>query len=224
MIYEWKLDGVTRNFGDALYEVLYSSDSLLPLVQDDDKCHFLIGSVICNSVILEAINLGLAPVFTNCGWRGEPLDRALVDQATFIGCRGPNTRNELARHGVAVSVTGDPAGNIPLRIPKSSSTGTTLMIPHVKDPLTYDYDKDYHGVDEIVSTAVTDIQSIVDLIRKISGAKFVLTGSLHAAIAAHAYGVPFAIMRSYVDCVPKWVDWGMAANIEKLDFRDRLVQ
>lgn len=221
MIYEWKLDGVTRNFGDTLYELVYPQEDLISYSQDDSRCYFLVGSVICNTVIRETLDLGLSPVFINCGWRGEALDPDFVARSTFIGSRGPNTQAELARHGVSVDVTGDPAYKVPSRVTKGNLTDKTIMIPHIQDPLLHDYDKHYYNVDEILSPAVTNLQSSVDLIKKISGARLVFTGSLHAAMISHSYGVPFAIMQTYVNCTPKWVDWAMSVGIETLNFQER---
>ncbi len=221
MIYEWKLDGTTRNFGDTLYELVYPTDELLAYSQDTSRCYFLIGSVICNTVIRETLDQGLSPVFIDCGWRGEELNPEYVSRSTFIGCRGPNTQSELARHGVSVAVTGDPAYKVPSKVTRMQPTERSIMIPHIQDPLLYDYDLDFYGVDELVSPAVTNLQSTVDLIQKISGAKFVFTGSLHAAMISHAYGVPFALMKTYVNCMPKWVDWAMSVGIDTLNFQDR---
>lgn len=221
MIYEWKLDGVTRNFGDTLYEVVYSTEDLISYAQDTERCYFLVGSVICNTVIRETLDLGFSPVFLDCGWRGEALDPELVAKSTFVGCRGPNTKEELKKHGILVEVTGDLAYKVPSKVTKGNLTNKTLMIPHIQDPLRYDYDKDYYLVDEIIQPAVTNLQSTVDLIKQISSARLVFTGSLHAAMISHAYGVPFIPMQTYVNCMPKWIDWAMSVGIDKLEFKER---
>lgn len=221
MLYEWKLGGVTRNFGDTLYELVYPKKDLVSYAQDNLRCYFLVGSVICNTVMRETFDLGYSPVFINCGWRGEALDPDFVSRSTFIGARGPYTQGELARHGVSVDVTGDPAYEVPSKVTKGDPTNKTIMIPHIQDPLRSSYDKHYYNVDEIVSPAVTDLQSTVDLIKQISGAQYVFTASLHAAMISHAYGVPFAIMQTYVNCMPKWVDWAASVGIERLNFQER---
>jgi hypothetical protein len=47
-----------------------------------------------------------------------------------------------------------------------------------------------------------------ELVDLIAGASFVLTGSLHAAILAQVYGVPWAVFDDgYIDFPPKWEDW-----------------
>jgi len=45
-------------------------------------------------------------------------------------------------------------------------------------------------------------------VERIAGAAFVLTGSLHGAILAQAYGVPWAAYDDgYIDAPAKWQDW-----------------
>jgi hypothetical protein len=59
------------------------------------------------------------------------------------------------------------------------------------------------------------ISTVWRLIDRIAGASFVLTGSLHGAILAEAYGVPWAAYTDgYVDAPPKWADWGAYLGIK----------
>jgi hypothetical protein len=52
------------------------------------------------------------------------------------------------------------------------------------------------------------VRDLWSTIERIAGARFVLTGSLHAAILAQAYGVPWAAYDDgFVDAPPKWLDW-----------------
>lgn len=68
------------------------------------------------------------------------------------------------------------------------------------------------------------IHSVWQLIDIISGASFVLTGALHGAILAQAYGVPWAAYNDgYLDVPPKWADWGAYLGI-KLSFVKTLKQ
>lgn len=53
------------------------------------------------------------------------------------------------------------------------------------------------------------VHSLWDTVDRIAGASFVLTGSLHGAILAQAYGVPWAAYTDgCVDSPSKWRDWG----------------
>jgi hypothetical protein len=52
-------------------------------------------------------------------------------------------------------------------------------------------------------------------INRIAGADFLLTGSLHGAILAQAYGVPWAAYDDgYVDVPEKWYDWADYLGIQ----------
>lgn len=225
MIYEWKLDGETRNFGDALYEIFLDDSTMFNWNTDVDHMHFPVGSVICNGVIRETLELGYKPFFYNCGWRGEPLDPALVKEAEFIGARGPHTRAELERNGISVAVTMDPGYKIPLLVPRGEPNGLVLSIRHIQDDSDYSIDSALQlGADALFSPVVHDRQDILDLIEKISGARFVLAGSMHAAIVAHAYDVPFALLDAgYINCPPKWEDWLASIEIEKPHWVDNVI-
>ena len=59
------------------------------------------------------------------------------------------------------------------------------------------------------SPVVDTEADIFELIKTISGARFVLAGSMTAAVVAHAFNIPFAPYdgNGYIDCLPKWYDW-----------------
>jgi hypothetical protein len=235
MIYEWLPDDVPitdnpkfkqtalRNYGDALIDVLLSEEELDGFYQDDLNCYSVLGSTICNEVMDEILSEGLKPVFINCGWRGDELDSDLVNNSKFISVRGPRTKAVLKDYGVDVSVQPDPAYNLPELLPRGSLNAQILFIPHILDPYIEDYDPLDHGADIIVTPAVSTRDEVVELTKTISGARFVFTGSMHAAIVAHAYGVPFGLFSfGYVDCPPKWKDWGDSVYIEEIDFFDNV--
>ena len=226
MLYEWKLDGVTRNFGDALNEVLLPANIRKEWLDDSERMFFPIGSVICNEVIDETLRLGAKPVFVGCGWRGEDLDQSLVDQASFHGARGPHTQAELAKRGVEVQVTGDPAYEIPKLFLRGEPNALAICIRHINDPADYNKDSIFElKADALFSPVVENYEDIVDMIKQISGARFVLAGSMHAAIVAHAYGVPFAPFSSgYIDCPPKWYDWFAAIGVSEPQWVSNVVE
>jgi hypothetical protein len=215
MLFEWKLDGTTRNLGDALSELLSPQD----YVDDEEKMYFVIGSVICDTVIKETLGLGYKPVFIDCGWRGEKLSEELARQSVFIGCRGPQTQAELRRCGIQVEVTGDSAYRVPGIVPKAKSNHRRIAIPHLEDPKRLTYTAARLGVDEIVQPDVLDKLDLVKKIELISGADFVLAGAMHAGILAHAYGVPFGLMlNGYVNIPAKWNDWLQGIGVKSTAF------
>lgn len=215
MIYEWKLDGDTRNYGDALPEVLYPTVMLEELWSDPENMYFLIGSVICNENMRATLDAGFKPVFINCGWRGEELEDSLVAESEFRGARGPHTQAELAKHGIDVDVTHDPAYELPNLYAKGTPNGLAIAIKHIMDESEYSENSIHElKADALFSPVVTDYQDILDFTQKISGARFVLSGSLHGCMVAHAYGVPFApLLSDVVDCPPKWFDWFAAEGL-----------
>lgn len=226
MIYEWQMDGKIRNFGDTLYEIFLDKETLSEWIEDETNCHFPVGSVICNTVIEETLDLGFKPIFYDCGWRGEALDPKLLKHCIFFGARGPHTQAELGRHGVVVPVTMDPGYKIPQYLEKSEPNGMALSIRHIQDDSDYSIDSALQlGADALFSPVVEEKQDIVDLIEKISGARFVLAGSLHAAIIAHAYRVPFALLDAgYINCPPKWEDWLASIEVTDVNWVDNIIE
>jgi succinoglycan biosynthesis protein ExoV len=226
MIYEWKLDGETRNFGNALPEVLYPAAMLEELHASTENMYFLIGSVICNEIMDETLRSGYTPIFMNCGWRGEGLNDYLVAQCIFEGARGPHTQEELAKHDVDVEVTHDPAYELPSLYAKDAPNGLAIVVRHIKDKAEYSQNTIHElKADALFSPVIQDGQDILDFIQKISGARFVLSGSMHACMVAHAYGVPFApLLSDYVDCPEKWFDWFAAEGLGNPIFVNDVVE
>ena len=59
------------------------------------------------------------------------------------------------------------------------------------------------------------VRALWPTVARIIGARFVLTGSLHGAILAQAYGVPWAAYDDgFVDSPPKWSDWAAYLGVE----------
>jgi hypothetical protein len=225
VIYEWKLDGEIRNFGDALHEVLIPAKQHYEWYLDEKNMHFVLGSVIDNTVIKETLRQGYKPIFHGCGWRGEPLETHLVEKCEFIGVRGPHTQEELARHGVDALVSLDPAYQLPHLFQKGQPNGLAMVIRHIKDPTETNPNTIFDlKADAIFRPKVEDRADILSFIEKVSGARFVLTGAMHAAIVAHAYGVPFALLDSeYIDCPPKWEDWLASIDYGSPVFVDNII-
>jgi hypothetical protein len=226
MIYEWKLDGEVRNFGDALPEVLYPTAMLEELYADPENMYFLIGSVICNEIMDETLRSGYNPIFINCGWRGEELDDDLLAQCEFRGARGPHTQGELAKHGIDVEVTHDPAYELPSLYAKGAPNGLAIVVRHIKDEAEYTENTIHElNADALFTPVVDGYKDILEFIEKISGARFVLSGSMHVCMVAHAYGVPFApLMSDYIDCPSKWFDWYAAEKLGNPIFVNNVIE
>lgn len=224
MIHEWKLNGVTRNFGDAIYELLFDSQQLYEWENDQEHLHYPIGSVIANEHLEKAVKAGLIPVFHGCGWRGRELEPELVKVAKFDGVRGPHTRDELLRHGIDEPIVMDPAYKLPLMFSAGKPNGLAIAVRHIADRQDKTPDSIHElKADAIFSPVVEDEADMVEYIEKLSGARFVLAGSLHAAIVADAYGIPFALLGGdKVDCPPKWVDWLASIGVTDVEWVDNV--
>ena len=229
MIYEWSPSGDhpflpvkngARNFGDALWEIIVPDSSQFR--SDMKNVWFFSGSVICNTVIREVIGSGYNPVFIRCGWRGEDLDLWDAIKCRYIGVRGPDTHAALGRIGIDTEVKLDPGYDIPDLVPAGKIHGKALLYPHIQDGVGYDIDS--ICVDEQRSTVVKTKEDILQTIADVSGASFIITSSLHIAIIAHAYGVPFGLFDAdKIDCPAKWKDWARSVDITNLKFCDNVV-
>jgi hypothetical protein len=226
VIYEWKLDGETRNFGDALYELTRDSKIIEEWENDTETMYFPIGSVICNTVISETLDLGFKPVFIDCGWRGEELDPDLAAQCEFYGARGPHTQAALERVGVYVEITLDPAYSLPLSVPRGEPNGLAICVRHIMDTSDYTPNTIFeYKADAMFTPVVEDRDDLIAFAEKISGARFVLAGAMHAAIVAHAYGVPFALLGGeYINCPSKWADWLASVDLGDPVWVDTVVE
>jgi len=132
----------------------------------------------------------------------------------FLGVRGPLTREIL---GLPPDTTiGDPGLLLPLLVEKPAKPhGGTVCVTHFHENRTPSDIKSQTGVDVVVSAAIgLGLERVKDLVSCIAGASFVLSGALHAAIVAAAYGVPFAYFDSgHVDLPFKWLDFAASVGI-----------
>jgi hypothetical protein len=221
MIFEWKSE-FGRNYGDALTSTLLEyvyGETSGSMKNSKKERYYLIGSVIDNTVIRESLALGLKPVFISCGWRGEPLDRELLNKTWIISVRGPKTQKELLRLGLDVPLSGDAAYHVlPFLKIKKTKNNQSLLIPHILDK---DFNFKTSKADSLVMPIIKNKKEILEITSKIASSSFVLGGAMHACIVAHYYGVPFApYSGGRIDCKPKWEDWMESVGLDssKLKF------
>lgn len=209
MIYEPDFDGGIRNYGYALHEVLLDAGQHKDWSEDQDYLFFPRGTVISDSSALLALEDGMTPVFVGCGWTGEDLDPNLMQESLFVGCRGPKTQDELARCGVDVPITHDPIYDLPRLVPAGAPSGFAMGIIHIEDDFDYSQRDLYDLKSDTLDTPLTGSRKeVLKLVERVSGARFVLSGSLAVAMTAHAYGIPFAALDTgFIHCEPKWEDW-----------------
>ena len=223
---------------DALGYRCVSQDYPEPQVLNPGRCLLSIGSVLSKRTFERIVT----PVDVwGSGWRGIPLPPDTLRRVRFHAVRGPRTQSGL---GLPVDTPlGDPALLLPrLRNDVIEHHDLTMVIPHFYR--TYQMSAEQRcsltGCDAILPMRVIGaptpgarisakglpgmigawmrlgipIQKPWQAIRQIAGARFVLTGSLHGAILAQAYGVPWAAYDDgYVDVPEKWFDWAEYVGI-----------
>lgn len=170
-----------------------------------------------------------------CGWKGNALPADVMKRAVFHAVRGPRTVVGLELP--SATPIGDPALLLPQLYPHQAPRHRrTLFIPHIfhMDGPSASMWRQRTGCDEVLSTWVVStwpprgdiaLWDLADLLRariklgvvphtawwtvdRIIGADFVLTGSLHGAVLAQAYGIPWAAYDHGVGNVPEqWLDW-----------------
>jgi len=221
MIYEWKMDGEVRNFGHALYEILYDKKDIQHWRGDIDKMFFLGAAYIHEDFVIDALNAGYDPVFIDCAWRGALVPDDFLEMASYRSTYGSNTEMMFSMRGIQIDFEYHPVYDLPDMHPKSSPNAHVVAIRNIKDPGEYNKDSMFKlGVDGVFSPVVETVEDVFGLVDLISGSRFVLSGSLKAAMVADAYGVPFAPMSSdgFVECPEKWTDWLSSLGIENVSF------
>jgi hypothetical protein len=210
----------TQNFGDYLSEIFAKEFMLHPRVEAD--VYRLVGSVIETSYILSDLRhiIGLQSghiAYWCCGKRTNvPLEPKVQAMCSFFGVRGPLTRDLLKLP--ENTVLGDPGllaslFHTPAKSPAYENR--TVCIPHFEDLKPDAELLKISGADFVLRPGIAatehDLRQLLD---KIASASFILTGSLHGAIIACAYGRPFAFWdNGHVDIPFKWDDFARSINI-----------
>lgn len=215
VIYEWKHQNKIGNFGDALTNFLLPIEELKELESDSKQEYFLIGTVICDELILKALKQKLTPVFVSCGWDGKPLDDELLKKSIFYGCRGPLTQKRLQSAGIDVPVTLDSAYSIDYnRFPRFDSGIGNLLVPHILDGRDYRNRFRPSKIDACLSPGVFGNSGVQHILSAIKSSDFILGGAMHSCIVAHAMGIHFApFAGKYIDIPFKWQDWLLSIGV-----------
>lgn len=213
-VVEWRPSNSSHNLGDHLAwllgERIFSASAWSRMLAEQKKRYVLLGSFLCDYNIGYLLDRGYSPVLIGCGYRGEGLSPQKIGKSIIRGCRGLLTKSEFAKIGLRVESIGDPAMILPLLVPRRDAEGLSILVPHICDEERHLIRASDVGVDEVIQAETNDVDGLLDLVGKISAAKFVFAGAMHAAVIAHAYGVPFAFYArkgGYLDCPVKWEDW-----------------
>ncbi len=207
----WLQDEPTQNFGDYLSPYLLRR--LFMHVTPTEQTVRIIGSCIDDMFLPP----GERVLFWGCGLR-EPggLSETARPRAELLSVRGPLSRSDL-RLG-ASTPTGDPGLLLPfLHAPDERRRGTagSLLIPHYHDARSDAALLELSGCDVVLRPNIIDsLSAIDDFLDRLAEADFVLGGSMHAVIAAAAYGVPFGFWDSgEIDLPFKWEDFAASIGV-----------
>ena len=226
MVY-WLKGQPIQNFGDYLSEyfrsrLFYGEGLSAPNIR-------LIGSCIDDGLLQTPgsgdADDGPAPqagrgtkiIFWGCGLRRpDGLSERNRPVVEILSVRGPLTRSAL-RLGNLVPV-GDPGLLLPALYdpqPSPSAHGTAILTPHFHDQRSDEELLKLSGCDLVLRPNIAnELESVEHFIDQLVSARFVLTGSLHAAVAAAAYRRPFGFWESgNIDLPFKWQDFAASLSI-----------
>lgn len=232
----WLADQPLINFGDLITEVLLQAmgyevvNAMSEEGRRFESCLMAVGSILDRGWIEQ---LPQRKVVWGSGyWGDEGLTARHVAACDFRCVRGPLTCRLL---GLPESLPlGDPALLLPRYFPmdavtQAATTCSVITVPHCFQypPLHRRFlraeapsDRERAatlGAEEVLHTVIRREQ-FHGLLMRIATARFVLTSSLHAAIVAQAYGVPWAIALlpgEGLNKPIKWLDWLEYLGIEK---------
>ena len=163
--------------------------------------------------------------FWGCGARGEKgLSSAARMRTTVLSVRGPLTRSSL-RLGHEIPI-GDTRLLLPLlhdAATASSARPEAVLVPCLHDQRSDDALRAASGCSIVLRPNLRGGKgAVLRLIDMIVQARFVLAGSLNAAVTAAAYDIPFAFWDSgAIDLPFKWKDFAASVNVPCL-FHARL--
>jgi hypothetical protein len=215
------------------------------LASDDDvinpgRCLLVIGSLLTRE---DVARIGYPLDVWGCGWKGADSAPDPGPSLRLFAVRGPDTAAGL--HLPADTPLGDPALLTPQLLPVPRQPhGRSIVMPHFSrlTLMTAAERRLATSCDDAISPLVrmprnaarsllTSPRALMRRARRwrrgfapfgvygalarVAGARFVLTGSLHGAILAQAFGVPWACYYDgYLDAPAKWQDWGAYLGVD----------
>lgn len=217
----WLKGAKKQNFGDFLSEYFFGR-LFIPLPTRFHRVH-VIGSVIDDHYISLAKRhrdpsgvKGDLVSFWGCGLReNSQLSPEIKSASNFSAVRGLLTRDllDLPKE----TPIGDPGLLLPFIFPApNESNNLNILVPHISDSRSDDELIKLTGCDQVLRPEVENSPgSLEDFLNLLLKAKFVLCGSLHAAIVRLAYGLPFGYWDSgSIDIPFKWHDFSSSVGID----------
>jgi succinoglycan biosynthesis protein ExoV len=193
--------GKVPNFGDDLNAFLWQS--LAPDLIDNNPDHRFVG--IGTIIGMDCGQAARLHVFSS-GAGNDPIDQWRGRDVTYWCVRGPLSCQLLDLPEASAITDGAIVTPLAAGFPeKAAPTGATLIIPHFQT-------LDFPGWDEVArQTGFELLDPRADpreVVRKIASASLVLTESLHGAILADTYGIPWSVFATSANFgTSKFVDW-----------------
>lgn len=202
-IYHWV--STHPNFGDDLNQFLW--DFLMPEVVAKDDGALLVG---VGTVLMEGLPIGRPRVVvgSGVGYKNIPKDLSSNDWRIY-SVRGPLTAKLIGLPAEAAII--DPAALLPLMPDwEHVKSGDAIFIPHWE---TAHLPAWQNAAAAVGLRFVDPRQDARFVIQQIASASLVIAESMHAAIIADAFRVPWVPVigthRSYF----KWNDWAQSLDL-----------
>nr|WP_315190045.1 polysaccharide pyruvyl transferase family protein [uncultured Albidiferax sp.] len=201
------VDGVKGNFGDELNNWMWNRLAPELFTKDDDSLLVGIGTILDEKLPAAQKKIVFG---SGAGYGRLPTNTSLEAGWAIYGVRGKLTAKVLNLPPSAAAT--DPAILLAtlddLRAPKN---GGTIFIPHWK---TTRFGR-WADVCKASNIKLVDpCQESPVVIREISGASKVIAESMHAAIIADCFRVPWVpVVLSREVSAFKWRDWGSSLNV-----------
>lgn len=215
-VQHWKKGEDIQNYGDFLSQYLHENH-LGDRVDKTCDIYHLIGSVISDPYIKKAKRKLKKIGYWSCGARDYfSVSTKNMKIPKFFGVRGYLSSKMLNLN--AGSVVGDSAFLLPFMLPdiNPSNDNGNVLIPHFSDLRADETLLSLYGGDRVLRTNIpNNFDAVEEFTKDLASAKFILTSSLHGAILAYTYGIPFAVLNAgAIDCPFKWVDFMSTTGLE----------
>jgi len=185
----WAVRNVEKNWGDKLNRYLIERLSGRTLIHANDvyapfvsEIYGVIGSWLAFNRHPNLVAWGLGFIRSS--------DKITTSPKRICAVRGPKTLMKLRQAGYKVDdvAVGDPALLIPLLFtPKQARKKHIGVIPHHRDRGLPIFDKFAEADGYRVIDICSDTE---DFCQQLAECEVVVSSSLHAVVAAHAYGIP----------------------------------
>ena len=130
------------------------------------------------------------------------LDDPVENTADWKFVRGPISQRKLREVGIDVPAYGDPAILLPIFVNESIKKHDVGIVPHWTH---YDHIKNMYPSENVITVWA---ENPLDVVKRITECRIIISSSLHGIIIANAYNIPAA-----------WVEYGKMSG-DRTKFKD----